>query len=113
MNSSGQIALTRRETNIVAHHELINRMKTVVRKAGFPVVLTRNLGVEATSHQCGTARMGERPGRPASSTPDLRAHDLDQPVDRRQFAVPVLGRGQPGNHRCGTGTAADPAAQEC
>jgi choline dehydrogenase-like flavoprotein len=51
-------------------------MKKVVRKAGFPVVLTRSLGVEATSHQCGTAVMGHDP---TSSVVDanLRAHDLD------------------------------------
>lgn len=76
LNSRGQITLTRRETNLAAHHELIKRMKKVVRKAGFPVVLTRSLGVEATSHQCGTARMGDDP---ATSVVDasLRAHDLD------------------------------------
>jgi choline dehydrogenase-like flavoprotein len=76
LNSHGQITLTRRETNLAAHHELIKRMKKVVRKAGFPVVLTRSLGVEATSHQCGTARMGDDP---ATSVVDanLRAHDLD------------------------------------
>jgi choline dehydrogenase-like flavoprotein len=76
LNSSGQITLTRRETNLVAHHELIDRMKKVVRKAGFPVVLTRSLGVEATSHQCGTARMGEDPATSVVD-PDLRAHDLN------------------------------------
>ena len=75
LNSGGQITLTRRETNLVAHHELIDRMKKVVRKAGFPVVLTRSLGVEATSHQCGTARMGEDPATSVVD-PDLRAHDL-------------------------------------
>jgi choline dehydrogenase-like flavoprotein len=75
LSSQGQISLTRRETNLPSHHELIAKMKKVVRKAGFPVVLTRSLGVEATSHQCGTARMGDDP---ASSVvdPHLRAHDL-------------------------------------
>jgi choline dehydrogenase-like flavoprotein len=76
LNSSNQICLDRRETNLTAHRDLIKRMKKVVRKAGFPLVLTRSLGVEATSHQCGTARMG---GDPASSVvdADLRANDLD------------------------------------
>jgi choline dehydrogenase-like flavoprotein len=76
LNSSGQICLTRRETNLSAHRELIKRTKKVLRKAGFPFVLTRSLGVEATSHQCGTARMGDDP---ATSVVDasLRAHDLD------------------------------------
>jgi choline dehydrogenase-like flavoprotein len=76
LSSSDQICLTRRETNLSAHRELIKRMKKVVRAAGFPIVLTRSLGVEATSHQCGTARMGDDP---AISVVDanLRAHDLD------------------------------------
>jgi choline dehydrogenase-like flavoprotein len=76
VNSSNQICLTRRETNLTAHRDLIRRMKKVVRKAGFPVVLTRSLGVEATSHQCGTARMGDDP---ATSVVDanLRAHDVE------------------------------------
>jgi choline dehydrogenase-like flavoprotein len=51
-------------------------MKSVVRKAGFPVVLTRSLSVEATSHQCGTARMGHDPATSVVDA-DLRAHDLD------------------------------------
>jgi choline dehydrogenase-like flavoprotein len=76
LGAGGQITLTRRETNLAAHHELISNMKTVVRKAGFPVVMTRSLGVEATSHQCGTAVMGDDP---ATSVVDagLRTHDLD------------------------------------
>ena len=76
INSKGQIVLTRRATNMATHEDLIKRMKSVVRKAGFPIILTRNLGVEATSHQCGTARMGHDP---ATSVVDagLRAYDLD------------------------------------
>lgn len=76
LGAGGQITLARRETNLAAHKMLIAKMKSVVRKAGFPLVLTRSLGVEATSHQCGTAVMGEDP---ATSVVDanLRAHDLD------------------------------------
>src|SRR6478736_3046652 len=74
--TAGPIALTRRVTNLAAHKDLIKRMKSVVRKAGFPIILTRNLGVEATSHQCGTARMGHDPATSVVDA-DLRAHDLD------------------------------------
>ena len=76
LGAGGQITLSRRETNLAAHHMLIANMKTVVRKAGFPVVMTRSLGVEATSHQCGTAVMGDDPTRSVVDA-DLRAHDLD------------------------------------
>lgn len=73
---SGQIVINRRATNLSTHNELVKRMKSVVRKAGFPIVMTRNLGVEASSHQCGTARMGHD-SRTSVVDADLRAHDLD------------------------------------
>ena len=75
LSSTGQVTISRRETNLPAHHMLIANMKTVVRKAGFPVVLTRSLGVEATSHQCGTAVMGDDPASSVVDA-DLRAHDV-------------------------------------
>jgi len=76
LTPTGQISVARRPTNLASHHELIAKMKRVVRKARFPVVLTRSLGVEATSHQCGTARMGTDPASSVVNA-DLRAHDLD------------------------------------
>ncbi len=76
LSSSDQVCLTRRETNLAAHRELIKRMKKVVRKAGFPIALTRSLGVEATSHQCGTARMGDDPASSVVDA-DLRTHDVE------------------------------------
>jgi choline dehydrogenase-like flavoprotein len=76
LGRTGKITLNRCETNVAAHHMLIANMKTVVRKAGFPVVLTRSLGVEATSHQCGTAAMGTDSASSVVDA-DLRAHDLD------------------------------------
>lgn len=76
LNSYGDITVTRRETNVSAHRDLIKRMKKVVRKAGFPVVLTRSLGVEATSHQCGTARMGDDPTTSVVDA-DLKAHEVE------------------------------------
>ncbi|WP_263996458.1 GMC oxidoreductase [Mycobacterium yunnanensis] len=76
LDRAGNVTVTRRETNLASHHELIRRMKKVVRKAGFPVVLTRSLGVEATSHQCGTARMGIDSASSVVDA-DLKAHDVD------------------------------------
>ena len=76
LDSSGHVCLARRETNTRTHQELVKRTARLLRNAGFPIVLTRSLGVEATSHQCGTARMGEDP-RSAVVDPGLRAHDVD------------------------------------
>jgi choline dehydrogenase-like flavoprotein len=76
LNSNGQITLARRETNLATHRELIRRMKKLLHAAGFPITLTRSLGIEATSHQCGTARMGEDSANSVVGT-GLRAHDLE------------------------------------
>jgi choline dehydrogenase-like flavoprotein len=76
LNGKGQVSLTRLETNTQTHQELVKRTTKLLRAAGFPIVLTRSLGVEATSHQCGTARMGDEPNV-AVVDANLRAHDTD------------------------------------
>jgi choline dehydrogenase-like flavoprotein len=59
-----------------AHEALIAKTRAVMRKAGFPIVLTHTFGRKTTSHQCGTARMGRDP---QSSVVDLdcRSHDVE------------------------------------
>ncbi|WP_433465024.1 GMC oxidoreductase [Spirillospora sp. CA-128828] len=76
LGSGDRIVVSRRPTNLSAHRELVTRMKQVARRAGYPVTLHQMLGIEATSHQCGTARMGEDG---AGSVVDSRckAHDVD------------------------------------
>ena len=37
---------------------LVSRLKSVLRKAGFPLVLSSAFDRRTPSHQCGTARMG-------------------------------------------------------
>ncbi|PDT14420.1 GMC family oxidoreductase [Rhizobium sp. J15] len=63
-------------SNMRAHQALIKKTKDVMRKAGFPVVLTHTFGRKTTSHQCGTARLGRDP---KISVVDLncRAHDVE------------------------------------
>ncbi|MFV2172752.1 GMC oxidoreductase [Actinomadura sp. LOL_016] len=75
LNSRGSIVLSYRPTNRSAHRELVARMKRVARRAGYPVVLHQELGIEATSHQCGTARMGTD-GADSVVDPFCRAHDV-------------------------------------
>ena len=64
-----------RRSNMAAHDALIQRTKAVMKRAGFPLVLVHTFGRRTTSHQCGTARLGDNP---ASSvvTPDLRSHQV-------------------------------------
>lgn len=76
LDSRGRVSLRRQLTNSSAHAELAKRTGKLLRRAGFPIVLTRSLGVEATSHQCGTARMGDDPSTSVVD-PNLKAHDLE------------------------------------
>lgn len=73
---NGEVVLDWRRTNTRAHDLLVKRLKQAMRKAGWPITLSRGFPKSKPSHQCGTARMGSDP---AASVVDanLRAHDLD------------------------------------
>ena len=76
MWQGGRVVLDWRKTNFAAHDLLVKRLKRVMRRAGWPLVLVKGFPKSKPSHQCGTARMGDDPAR-SVVTPDLRAHDLD------------------------------------
>ena len=63
-------------TNIGSHHELVRRTVRAIRRCGYPLVFTQRLPWSATSHQCGTARMGEDPSQSVVD-PHCRTHDLE------------------------------------
>lgn len=69
-----RIVLDWRRSNWAAHEALVARLKRVLRRAGFPLVLAKPFDRRTPSHQCGTARMGRDP---AASVVDIfcRAHD--------------------------------------
>jgi choline dehydrogenase-like flavoprotein len=62
--------------NLEAHAELVRRVTRVVRRSGYPLIFTRQMGIETNSHMCGTAVAGHDP---ASSVlnPDCRSHDIE------------------------------------
>ncbi len=70
----GQIKLNWRRSNWETHLKLVHKTKCVLRKLGFPVVLSRAFDRSTPSHQCGTAKMG---ADPRSSVVDIfcRSHD--------------------------------------
>lgn len=72
----GRIVLHWQRSNFRAHRILTDKLKSALRKAGWPVVVSKTFEKKAPSHQCGTARMGDDP---ATSVVDrnLKAHDLD------------------------------------
>jgi len=76
MVRDGRIVMHWIRSNMRAHEALIGKTRAVMRKAGFPIVLTHTFGRKTTSHQCGTARLG---ADPQTSVVDLdcRSHDVE------------------------------------
>lgn len=58
---NGQIRLDWQRSNWKAHEELVRTLKQALRRAGFPIILSRPFDRRTPSHQCGTARMGDDP----------------------------------------------------
>ena len=75
LDGSGRIQLLWAATNTVPHVELVARISRALRRCGYPLIFSERLRIDAGSHQCGTARMGEDP---ATSVVDkhCRAHDV-------------------------------------
>ncbi len=70
------IVLDWRRSNWQAHEALVAKLKQALRRAGFPIVLSKPFDRRTPSHQCGTARMGHDPDR--SVTDGFgRCHDLE------------------------------------
>lgn len=69
-----RIILEWRRTNGAAHQALVAKLKQVLRRAGFPLVLSRSFDRRTPSHQCGTVRMGDDPAT-APLDPWCRAYD--------------------------------------
>ncbi|MCB1427897.1 MAG: GMC family oxidoreductase [Nitratireductor sp.] len=71
---NGQIVLDWKRSNWDAHLALVRRLKSILRKAGYPIVLSRPFDRSTPSHQCGTARMGNDASTSVVDT-FCRSHD--------------------------------------
>lgn len=71
-----RIVLKWTRTNWDAHLELVAKLKAVLKKAGFPIVLSRAFDKRTPSHQCGTVRLGSDP---ASAPLDVYCRSFDHP----------------------------------
>ena len=76
MVKDGRIVLHWQRSNFGAHIYLTNKLKSALRRAGWPVVVSKTFEKKSPSHQCGTARMGADPATSVVDT-NLKAHDLD------------------------------------
>lgn len=72
----GQITLKWERSNLEAHALLNQKLARALRRAGWPLTLSRAFPKRSPSHQCGTCKMGDDP---AASVVDagLKTHDLD------------------------------------
>jgi choline dehydrogenase-like flavoprotein len=70
----GEIVLNWTRSNWAAHETLVTRLKAALRRAGFPLTLSKAFDRRTPSHQCGTARMGSDPQSSVVS-PWGRSHD--------------------------------------
>jgi choline dehydrogenase-like flavoprotein len=70
----GAIKLSVSLNNMVGHDRLVRRMKVVLQRGGYPIVLIKSLVAHATAHQCGTVRFGSNPAE-AALDPFCRSFD--------------------------------------
>ena len=71
---NGKIKLDWQRSNWDTHVQLVSKLKSILRKAGFPIVMSRAFDRRTPSHQCGTARMGADPQASVVDT-FCRSHD--------------------------------------
>ena len=74
--TDGTIVVDWRPNNLNAHRQLRRHAKSMLRRAGYPIVLDQEMGIATSSHQCGTARFGHDPARSVLD-PFCRTHDLE------------------------------------
>ena len=74
--NGADIQLIWRRSNMVAHDKLVGKIKQTMKKAGFPIVLSRLFDGRVPSHQCGTVRIG---ADPANSVLDPDCCSWDHP----------------------------------
>jgi choline dehydrogenase-like flavoprotein len=75
LDPSGRIIVNWQVNNDRLHRRLVSSMASAMRRAGYPMVQTRRFGIDATAHQCGTARFGDDPSTSVLD-PLCRSHDV-------------------------------------
>ena len=76
LEPDGRIRLAYQPTNVTAHRRLVQTMRRILRRLGYPVVIARSLGTQNTTHQCGTVCFGTDP-QSSVLDPFCRAHEVE------------------------------------
>ncbi|MBN3854027.1 GMC family oxidoreductase [Paraburkholderia sp. Ac-20340] len=70
----GKIQLAIKRNNLKPHHRLVDKLTSLLKKSGYPIVLVKPLIRHSTSHQCGTVKFGVDPTTSAID-PYCRSHE--------------------------------------
>ena len=76
LTSSGVIRIQWNPTNTTTHRRFVETCKELFRELGYPLVVTKTMGIATNSHQVGTLRMGRDPVTSVLD-PWCRAHDIE------------------------------------
>jgi choline dehydrogenase-like flavoprotein len=75
LGTGGRIRIDWTANNVRAHQELVKESRKIARASGFPITIVRRAGIDVSSHQSGTARMGADPARSVLDA-SCRSHDV-------------------------------------
>jgi choline dehydrogenase-like flavoprotein len=76
LRADGAINLHWHRSNLAAHGRWVAKCRQILRRTGYPIVLSAPFGTEVVSHQCGTVRFGNDPDTSALD-PLCKAWDHD------------------------------------
>lgn len=76
LDSDGTIQVSWKPNNTATHERVVDVCKALFHDVGYPVQISKTMGIETNSHQVGTVRFGDDPGTSALD-PFCKAHDLD------------------------------------
>ncbi|MGS0625781.1 GMC oxidoreductase [Ralstonia sp. VS2407] len=75
-HSKQAIKIYWRPNNLKTHRQLVARTSSMMRKAGYPIIVSERMGIATNSHQCGTLVMGIDPATSVLNS-DCRMHEVD------------------------------------
>jgi choline dehydrogenase-like flavoprotein len=76
LDSDGKIRLSFTANNLKAHGELVAHWTKLMRRLGYPIIITQKMDIKVAMHQCGTARFGTDPATSVLD-PYCRVWDVD------------------------------------
>jgi choline dehydrogenase-like flavoprotein len=76
LDGDGKIRVSYTPNNLKAHGELVSHWTGLMKKLGYPIVITQKMDITVAMHQCGTARFGDDPAASVLDS-NCKAWDLD------------------------------------